>query len=237
MMQKYFLFFIIISYTYCKIIYFWRGRGLELTPEKTDTNYAYIKTEEFDYYEEIELTFTDNGTSFCYNELEICYTNEEPLNESTISNCTFKTITYFKKNRILNHLYNGTKYYYRFGIFEDMDNKISKNYIIIHYRVNFEKKGNIYLNIMNYYHSFKKDEPDNTLPIKDLITIIVMSIVIFLSIVSLVAMCILNCRKSKASHNNNIMENKIEYSLNPPEPVEPEVSNQEMPVSTKLIIN
>ena len=71
-----------------------------------------------------------------------------------------------------------------------MDNKISKNYIIIHYRVNFEKKGNIYLDIMNYYHSFKKDEPDNTLPKKDLITIIVRSIVIFLSIFSLVAMCI-----------------------------------------------
>ena len=101
MMQKYFLFFIIISYTYCKIIYFWRGRGLELTPEKTDTNYAYIKTEEFDYYKEIELTFTDNGTSFCYNELEICYTNEEPLNNQQYLIAHLKLLLILKKIEFL----------------------------------------------------------------------------------------------------------------------------------------
>ena len=81
-----------------------------LTPEVNEDSYFYLLTENFFSTAKVYLYFRDQRSHFKYNELEICYTDENPKSKTAVSNCRFRWINYYRATTDK----NGDKYYYSF---------------------------------------------------------------------------------------------------------------------------
>ena len=102
-----------------------------LTPEVNEDSYFYLLTENFFSTAKVYLYFRDQRSHFKYNELEICYTDENPKSKTAVSNCRFRWINYYRATTDK----NGDKYYYSFDYYDRYSIKqLYKKYIIVHFK-------------------------------------------------------------------------------------------------------
>ena len=194
-----------------------------LTPEVNEESYFYIKAENYKSSGKIYLYCEDQHYNFKYNQLEICYTDENPKSDTAVENCKFKLINYSQK--VLNSD-NRDKYYYSFDYMDkDTSKLIFREYIIVHFKIRKAADGNSIFSVKtstkDIYEEDKKNNVKKALSLIQIICIIISSILILGAIIGAT---IFFCRKRKkaleiqgyaAPQPNLAMPNNITYPLSP----------------------
>ena len=196
-----------------------------LTPEKNEQSYFYIMADKYKSTGKVYLYFEDQRYNFEYNQLEICYTDENPKSDTAVSNCEFKRIKYYQ--RILNSD-RRDKYYYSFDyIDKDIRKPIFRDYVIVHFNIRKALDGMSIFSVKTSTNDiYEEDMKKGIKKILSIIFIIIGSIIALATIGLIIYFC---CKKKKrieiqgypAPQPNLAISNPIDAPYVSPIPINP----------------
>ena len=196
-----------------------------LTPEVNEDSYFYLLTENFFSTAKVYLYFRDQRSHFKYNELEICYTDENPKSKTAVSNCRFRWINYYRATTDK----NGDKYYYSFDYYDRYSFKqLYKKYIIVHFKTDKQYSQGPILTVKastkDIYNEESNKDVQKIFSIIYVIFLLICPTIILVAIILSIIFCCICCKNQRtvgmqgypAPQPNMAFANPIIYPLAPP---------------------
>ena len=157
-----------------------------LSPGDDKESYFYLKADRYSQKGKVYLLVQDQGSGFEYDEIEICYTDEDPSSSNSVKNCDFKEISYYSKDK---GDVDAKNYYYKFNNVNKKDNIFRENII-----VRFERKSKTNSGILtvktstvDIYKEKKGKDSRNSSPAFQIILICVGLLILLAAIITGIA--------------------------------------------------
>ena len=232
MLKNIILFLVLISFSNCaNIIQEIKIDSESMTSLNTTldfTTYFFMTLENTDIAGMIYFYMTDNNYSLSYNNIKVCYTTDEPNQDSTLSDCEWKELTPYEKTDS-----NPKEYFYKNSYIPSF----YKRYLIVRYTgLNPDGELKVQSSLTDLYQKIKekvKDIIDSALSVLAIIGIVIGSIIggcLLLACICAIFGAILE-RGEKAKISTEISENPdskpaIEIPDKPTELLNPQTNEE-----------
>ena len=195
-----------------------------LTPEVDEDSYFYLYASSFKSTGKIYLYFEGQRSDFKYDQLQVCFTNENPTSITAVSNCKFNYINYYQRKTGKER----DKYYYSFDYIDKYAPTTSnKKYIIVHFKTDRIPSRMPILTVKassnDIYEEDMRKDVEKIFSIVFIIFIIICPIIFLVAMIIGIILCCTCCKNKRtvgiqgyAPQPNLELVNPIIHPLGPP---------------------